>query len=353
MEQERPNIFTTSVANIGPAETVVVEIEYQQVVSYNQGEFSLRFPMVVGPRYIPGKLRIDGFAGSGWSPNTDQVEDAARITPPVTVPGTKKINPVSISIDLDPGFRLDQVASPYHAITTENHSGTHYRIRLTTGEVPAHRDFVLNWRPAAGTGPRAALFKETFNAHDYALIMRLPPATGSAAIIHRELVFVVDTSGSMGGASIRQAKAALSLALSRLRDGDNFNIIQFNSYTAQLFPYPRPVSPATIQTAQYYVQSLQASGGTEMAPAILAALKDPPDNNMLRQIVFLTDGSVGNENELFRIIQSNLGDNRLFTVGIGSAPNSHFMARAADFGRGTHTYIGRIDEVQENMTELF
>ena len=108
-----------------------------------------------------------------------------------------------------------------------------------------------------------------------------------------------------------------------------------------------------MQTAQSYVQSLQATGGTEMAPAILAALKDPPADNMLRQIVFLTDGSVGNENELFRLIENNLGNSRLFTVGIGSAPNSHFMARAADFGRGTHTYIGRLDEVQAKMTELF
>ena len=353
VEQERPNIFTTAVANIGPGETVEVEIEYQQVVSYDQGEFSLRFPMVVGPRYIPGNLTIDGFAGSGWSPNTDQVEDAARITPPVVHPDKGKINPVSIAIDLDAGFRLDRVDSPYHAITTENTSGTHYRIRLSRGEVPADRDFVLNWQPAAGTAPRAALFRETFNKKEYALIMLLPPAQGTGTAINRELVFVIDTSGSMGGASIRQARAALSLALLQLRNGDRFNIIQFNSYTSKLFPHPLPVTPATMQAAQSYVQSLQANGGTEMAPAILAALQDPPADNLLRQIVFLTDGSVGNENDLFRLIENNLGNSRLFTVGIGSAPNSHFMARAANFGRGTHTYIGRIDEVQAKMTELF
>ena len=203
VEQERPNIFTTSVANIGPGETVAVEIEYQQVVSYDQGEFSLRFPMVVGPRYIPGNLTIDGFTGSGWSPNTDQVEDAARITPPVVHPEMGKINPVSITIDLDAGFRLERVGSPYHTITTENPSGTHYRIRLSRGEVPADRDFVLNWQPAAGTAPRAALFRETFNKKEYALIMLLPPAQGTGTAINRELVFVIDTSGSMGGASIR------------------------------------------------------------------------------------------------------------------------------------------------------
>jgi len=353
VEQERPNIFTTSVANIGPAETVVVEIEYQQLVSYGQGEFSLRFPMVVGPRYIPGTLNVDGFEGSGWSPNTDQVQDAARITPPVVVPGNDKINPVSISIDLDPGFMLDRVDSPYHAITTEKLPGTRYRISISRENIPADRDFVLNWRPVAGSAPRAAFFREKFRDMEYALIMVLPPAREKGKVVNRELVFVIDTSGSMGGESIRQAKAALGLAITSLRDGDRFNIIQFNSYTSQLFPNPRPVTPATISTAQYYVQSLQASGGTEMAPAIMAALQSPPGDNLLRQIVFLTDGSVGNENELFQIIKNNLGDSRLFTVGIGSAPNSYFMARAAEFGRGTHTYIGKIDEVQTKMSELF
>lgn len=353
VEQERPNIFTTSVANIGPFETITVEIEYQQIVNYDQGEFSLRFPMVVGPRYIPGKIHVQGFAGSGWASNTDQVEDAARITPPVKVPGEEKINPVSISIDLDPGFRLEHIDSPYHAVKTRKYSGSRYKVVLASGPVPADRDFVLNWAPKPGNGPRAALFKEKFNANEYALIMLLPPAGKTVKAINREVVFVIDTSGSMGGASIRQAKAALNLALLRLRDGDRFNIIQFNSYTTQLFPSPQFVSQATIQTAEYFVQSLQAGGGTEMAPAIRAALQDQSEKGLVRQIVFLTDGSVGNEDELFRIVENKLGDGRLFTVGIGSAPNSHFMARAAAFGRGTHTYIGKIDEVQEKMTALF
>ena len=353
VEQERPNIFTTSVANIGPGETVTIEIQYQQIVKYEQGQFSLRFPLVVAPRYIPGKLQVGGFEGSGWAPNTDQVADAARITPPVLPSGAGKVNPVAIDIDLDPGFRLDQVRSPYHAITTQHAGATHYRIKLANGPLPADRDFVLEWRPVGAKGPRAALFREKFKDMQYALIMVLPPARESAKPINRELIFVIDTSGSMGGASIRQARAALDLALSSLRNGDRFNIIQFNSFTTQLYPYPQPVTPNTLQTAHYYVQSLRASGGTEMAPAILAALQQPSVDALLRQVVFLTDGSVGNEQRLFSIIRSNLGNSRLFTVGIGSAPNSHFMARAADFGRGTHTYIGRIDEVQEKMTALF
>jgi Ca-activated chloride channel family protein len=169
----------------------------------------------------------------------------------------------------------------------------------------------------------------------------------------REVIFIIDTSGSMGGVSIRQARQALQYALERLKPGDFFNIIQFNSHTSQLFPYAVPASRQKLRIAKNYVLNLDAGGGTEMAPALHAALMNQTDSERVRQVIFLTDGSVGNENMLFEIIQQQLDQSRLFTIGIGSAPNSHFMARAAEYGRGTHTYIGNIDEVQEQMMHLF
>lgn len=353
VEQERPNIFTTSVANIGPDETIIVEIEYQQIVQYDRGGFSLRFPMVVGPRYIPGTTRVTGFSGSGWGINTDQVPDAARITPPVLHPDQGKINPVSIEINLDAGFKLAQIDSPYHSINTEEPSGTRYRITLDEGEVPADRDFVLDWKPVPGKEPRAALFHEHKDNDDYALLMVLPPERRTTTVLTREIIYVIDTSGSMGGASLRQARAALELALTRLRAGDRFNIIQFNSTTSQLFQFPQPVGHQSLRQARNYVSRLRATGGTEMAPAILAALRNQENGSDIRQVIFLTDGSVGNETALFKLITDNLGDSRLFTVGIGSAPNSHFMQRAAAFGRGTYTYIGKPEEVKEKMDALF
>ena len=353
VEQERPNIFTTSVANIGPHETITVEIEYQQIVKYDLGSFSLRFPMVVGPRYIPGTTLIEGFAGSGWGVNTDQVPDAARITPPVLHPDKGKINPVSIDINLDAGFKLAVIDSPYHSIKAEERPGTNYRITLTDGDVPADRDFVLNWKPVPGNEPRAALFREHKNDDHYAVLMVLPPERQSSSVLTREIIYVIDTSGSMGGASIREARSALDLALTRLKPGDRFNIIQFNSTTSQLFQFSQPVGYQSLRQAQNYVNQLQATGGTEMAPAIQAALHNQKNGTDIRQVIFLTDGSVGNESALFKLIEENLQDSRLFTIGIGSAPNSHFMKRAAAFGRGTYTYIGKAGEVKEKMDALF
>ena len=354
IEQERANIFTTSLANIGPHETIVIEIEYQQVTKYNLGQFSLRFPTVVAPRYIPGNIHVSGFSGSGWAKNTDAVPDAARITPPVKHPAKGKINPLSIHIDLDAGFKLEDISSPYHGLHVKQQSGTDsYTITLKENTIPADRDFVINWKARAETTPQAALFRESLNGYEYALLMVLPPQQQQELILKREIIFVIDTSGSMAGTSILQAKSALQLALSRLKKGDRFNIIQFNSYTSQLYHTPAVVSSHSLQQAQSYVSGLQANGGTEMASAIRAALGNQSYTKDIRQVVFLTDGSVSNENALFRVIEQLLGNTRLFTIGIGSAPNSHFMHRAAKFGRGTHTYIGNVAEVQKKMGELF
>ena len=158
VEQERPNMFTTSVANIGPGETIVVTIQYQETVRYDQGSFRLRFPMVVGPRYIPGSPLPQRAGGeTGWSQDTDQVPDASRITPPVRHPSHGAINPFSLLVDLAPGFRPAQIDSPYHAIAVQQGPGGRYTIRLQDATVPADRDFELVWRPAAGEGPTAAM----------------------------------------------------------------------------------------------------------------------------------------------------------------------------------------------------
>ena len=367
VEQERPNIFTTSVANIGPDENIMIEITYQQPVRYQNKTFSLRFPMVVAPRYIPGKTVVTGFEGTGWSLNTDQVADASRITPAVLNPGQdlenepehKPVNPVSLRIDLDAGFLLSNIDSPYHPIDIGIPDKTQYSIQLQHSQVPANRDFVLDWKAEPGNTPKAALFTEEKDADIYSMIMLLPPASEISPVLHREVIFVIDTSGSMSGPSIVQAKQALNLALNRLKPGDRFNIIQFNSYTDKLFRFPQPLSHHALRQAHQYVDSLEAQGGTEMAPALRAALLKQDNNNHkdrnydVRQVIFLTDGSIGNEDALFNIIQSQLGDSRLFTIGIGSAPNSHFMNRAAKFGRGTHTYIGNVSEIQSKMEILF
>ena len=354
IDQERPNIFTNRVANIGPSEIISVTIEYQQTLSYEKGRFSVRFPMTVGIRYIPGTAVLSEFDGGGWAYNTDQVPDASTITPPVTNVGEGYDNPVDLSVELHVGFPVTQIASPYHDVRIEDLGRHSYRIELEKA-VRADRDFVLFWRPKPELAPRAALFTEDKHGETYGVMMLIPPETEWArqSVLPKELIYVVDTSGSMSGTSIKQAKQALLYGLDRLSERDSFNVVQFNSYTHALSPRAMPVTPENLARARRYVQALQANGGTEMAGALNTVLDGSEAPNHVRQVIFLTDGSVGNEAQLFEIINERLGDSRLFTVGIGSAPNSYFMREAASIGRGTFTYIGNVTEVGEEMDALF
>lgn len=377
VSQERPNIFTTEVANIGPNDSIVIEIQYQETLRYDGGNFAMRFPMVVRPRFIPGRpveaglLSVSGRAGErptdnsanngndvpgkGWSYNTPQVPDADRITPQVAVPAGGILNPVEINVELDPGFPIDRIWSPYHLIDVEKTAQDRFHIALADGQVPADSDFVLQWRPSRGTEPTAGMFTEVGGDDAHHVMMIMPPAAAPEDISshNRETVFILDTSGSMGGTAIVQAKAALALALNRLTPGDSFNIIEFNSNARSLYANSQPASAVNLAQARNFVNSLSAQGGTNMQSALALALTGQDDLPHLRQIVFITDGAVGNEEHLFTMIHQGLGDSRLFTVGISSSPNSFFMSEAAEVGRGSFTFIGTGDEVEEKMAGLF
>ncbi len=357
-EQERSNLFTTNVAHIGPGEEIVVAIEYQQTLHYDAGSFALRFPLAITPRYIPGTAIAaaeaePGTKGTGFAMRTDAVPDADRITPPVVLPGEGAVNPVSITVDLNAGFPLAQLTSPYHAVRIEDVAGNRYRVTLSDGAVPAARDFELKWTPDVGAVPGASLLTEERDGRKFALLMVLPPIAEAAGNrTTREITYIVDTSGSMDGVSIDQAKEALLMALDRLRPGDRFNVIEFNSITRGLYPAPAEVDATTLAAARTFVKALRARGGTEMLPALTAAMSTPRSGDRMRQIVFLTDGAVGNENELLHLIESKLDDRRLFTIGIGPAPNTYFLKKAAEAGRGTFTFIGDVREVKEKMGAL-
>ncbi|MDI2069330.1 Ca-activated chloride channel family protein [Bradyrhizobium japonicum] len=360
-EQERPNIFTNSVANIGPGETVLVQIEYQEPVHQSGDEYSLRLPLVVGPRYNPAPIvqsvdfRQDG---SGWGATTSNpVPDRDRISPQVLDPAKNApVNPTSITVRLKAGFALGEVKSHHHNVKTESPDNTTRVITLADGTVPADRDFELTWKPAAEKAPSVGLFRERIGDADYLLAFVTPPSAEQATQkpLPREVVFVIDNSGSMGGTSIVQAKASLLYALGRLQPNDRFNVIRFDDTMDVLFSTSVPADPAHLGEALGFVNGLQARGGTEMVPAMRTALTDKlADTNMVRQVVFLTDGAIGNEQQLFETITAMRGRSRVFMVGIGSAPNTYLMTRAAELGRGAFTHIGSVEQVEERMRGLF
>ncbi|HEX8165640.1 MAG TPA: marine proteobacterial sortase target protein [Beijerinckiaceae bacterium] len=359
LEQERPNLFTNAVANIGPGETVLVQIEYQEPVRQSAGVFSLRVPLVVAPRYNPAPVvqTVDFAQGRGWGTASDPVPDRDRIEPPVLDPSTSlPINPVSITVRLAAGFPLGEVKSHHHPVRIESGADDTRTIKLAEGPAPADRDFELTWTPAVTSAPAVGLFRERVGDADYVLAFVTPPALRQAEERRpREIVFVIDNSGSMGGTSMTQAKASLLYGLDRLTPADRFNVIRFDHTMDVLFTDAVPADAENLGRAKSFISGLQAQGGTEMLPAMQAALADPrpSDGAYLRQVVFLTDGAIGNEQQMLDTMAAMRGRSRVFMVGIGSAPNSYLMTRAAEIGRGTFTHIGSVTQVEERMRALF
>ncbi|MEM7568663.1 MAG: marine proteobacterial sortase target protein [Pseudomonadota bacterium] len=355
LEQQRPNMFTNAVANIGPGETIVVQIEYQETVHMDAGTFSLRVPLVVAPRFNPlpeVRHQVNLDTSSGWG-SVDPVPDREKITPPVLHPEAGLVNPVTITVDLDAGFPLGSVASSFHSIKQQSPSDSARLITLADEAAFADRDFELTWTPAPGAAPSAAMFKEMIDDELYYLLM-ITPQAGEAQKQQapRDITFVIDTSGSMQGTSIGQAKQSLAMAIGRLDTQAHFNIIQFNSQMDMLFHAPVPATPTNVGLALDYVRALEANGGTQMLPALSSALRHQASKGRLHQVVFLTDGAIGNERQLFDTIARDRGKARLFAVGIGSAPNSFFMTRAAELGQGSFTHIGDTAQVAERMGAL-
>jgi len=377
-QQLRPNLFTTKVANVAPGDIIEIQIEYQQTLQYGvengQGKIDLRYPMTVTPRYSPannpGTENMPQV--KPVLPNAVEVRDAEASNVEVNLGQGKVVekrekaleakysdndltNLTSINIELNSGFPIANIVSAYHQINTQYGDLSHASISLLPVQVPSNQDFVLSWYLEPGNGVSTAQFSENIGGEYYHLVMIMPPTDGIAGVqpLAREIIYIVDTSGSMEGTSLAQAKNALLTALDQIRDFDTFNIIQFNSETFKLFDEAKIAGSDNLDKAREYVRSLTSGGGTEMHPALSAALKQTMASDRIRQIIFLTDGGVSNERALFELIKTQLGESRLFTVGIGSAPNSYFMKKAALFGRGSFTYIAEVSEVQEKMQALF
>jgi Ca-activated chloride channel family protein len=337
VEQERANQFKTSLANIAPGEDIQVMLGFIVNVNYEFGVFSLRLPTTFNRRW-----------GSEQQPGLGATAATPVLVSAAATPG----HAFDLEIELRTDLGFAAVESRYHDVNIES-TGDGYRIRLADPTAQTDRDFELAWYPDLQSAPQSSLL--TFDDGDsvYAQLMLVPPAEQWLDPQSREVIFIIDTSGSMEGGSLTQARSALLRGLDELDNQDHFNLVQFNSATDSLFPHSVPASAANLQQARDYLSLLNANGGTVMAPALDAALSMDEVPGLTRQVIFITDGSVGNETELLSQIAGQLGDSRLFTIGIGSAPNSWFMRKAAEIGRGDHTHIGQLDEVEERMSMLW
>ncbi|MFQ3251161.1 MAG: Ca-activated chloride channel family protein [Glaciecola sp.] len=338
VEQRRPNLFSNSIANIGPGETIKVTIEYQQVLRYTNGAYSLRFPLGVTPRYAPKNA------------NDEQIE-TARLSTENSIMHQKFSDNIDIRVSLNAGVQLHNIDSEHHPIEVSIEQNDRYIVSLQQQTI-AMQDYVLSWQPELGSSPSSAHFTQFVNGNEYGLIVLYPPLPNEQLVLDREVIFVLDTSGSMSGDAIVQAKQALAYAIDGLSTRDKFNIIEFNSNAEILWRKARFADTENKVEAFDFISGLTANGGTEMHQALSMALLSEANPELFKQILFITDGSVSNESELMSLITENLNQARLFTIGIGSAPNSYFMTEAAKSGKGSFTFIGNTANLTQKMDDL-
>ena len=345
LDQERPNIFTQSVANIMPGQQIKVTISYVEILKYEQGSYEWTFPMTVGPRYIPGKdeQTTDNAPADAPATPSERVPDAARISPPTALDGERPGHDISIEVMLDAGVPVDSINPITHEIEVERPDDRRARIRLKDRATIPNKDFVLKYDVAGRKVEDALLTHRSGLGAFFTLILQPPERVTVEDVTPKELVFVLDTSGSMEGFPLEKAKETMKLALDNLYPQDTFNLITFSGDTKILFSEPVPVTPDNLQKAKKFLASRKSDGGTEMMKAIRAALKPSDAQGHVRIACFMTDGQVGNDLEILGEVQK-YRNARVFAMGFGSAPNRFLLDKMAEFGRGEVEYVTETED---------
>jgi Ca-activated chloride channel homolog len=350
LDQERPNIFTQSVANIGPGEKVEITIAYVEMLPYADGAFTFCFPMVVGPRFIPGDPA--GSSGTGWARDTNQVRDASRITPPVAAKGTRAGHDIDLQVTINAGVLIGGVESKLHEISTEKKSDSKWVVSLSNKKEIPNRDFVLKYT-VAGEQVRSGVLAHREGNEGYFTIVMIPPKRVKPdQVAPKEMIFVIDCSGSQRGLPLEKAKETMRYVIDKMNPDDTFNIIDFNHNARALFPEPKRNSRENREKALRYLQSLEANGGTWMGPAVEAVCKSPAAENRLRIVTFMTDGYVGNDFEIMSLVKKLRGKSRWFPFGTGNSVNRFLLDSMARVGGGEVEYI-LLKSPGKNVAEKF
>jgi Ca-activated chloride channel family protein len=325
LDQERENLFTQRVANIQPGETIEVTIGYSDALQFENGTYEFAFPMVVGPRYLP---------------KGGVVPDADKVVPPHLPVGTRSGRDISLALEIEAGVPVEDVNCTSHRFTV---GGTPARrtVTLAADDAIPNRDFILHYRVAgAHTQPTVLTERDGRGGHFAAMLI---PALKyhSDEVVPKDVVFLMDTSGSQNGKPIEQSQALMRRMLNGLNGDDTFTIIDFANSATRLSDQPLLNTDANREKALAYVAKLDARGGTELMNGIKTALAFPPaSNGRLRSIVLLTDGLIGDDDRVIQELKQHLQrGNRLFSFGVGASSNRFLLERMAQVGRGTCTVL--------------
>ncbi|TWT95692.1 VIT domain-containing protein [Neorhodopirellula pilleata] len=357
LEQERANVFSQSVANIPPSGEVTVNIEYVQPLEIDEDRYVFRFPMVVGPRYIPGNPVTRPNVGRGWATDTDQVPDASRITPAMLPEGMRNGNDVFVSVKIDAAMPIQQIVPVTHELDIQQPSQTHAIVTLKNQSTIADQDFIVEYRLAGQESTLASLVhRRTAEADGYVMLALQPKwSIEPTEITPREVVLVLDTSGSMNGSAISQLRLFADHVLDHLNPQDEFRIISFNNRPTAFRSGPIIADDANVVAGKQFVRGLRAGGGTELLSALRLALPEDGGESARngesahpRYLILMTDALVGNDHSILGYLQKpEFQDARVFPIAFGAAPNDYLISRAAEMGRGFSMQVTNHDNAPE------
>lgn len=350
LEQERANIFSQSVANIPSNGTITVSIEYVQPIEIDGDHYAFRFPMVVGPRFTPGNSAPGPNIGRGWANDTDEVPDASRISPVAMPAGMRNGNDVSINVNLECGMPIHGITGVTHVINVQKNSDTSTQVSLKNQSTIADKDFVLEYRLSDEKTVLASLTHRSKGDGYFTLVLQPKRQIEEAELAPREVILLLDISGSMNGPSISQMRIFVDRILQNLHPQDTLRVVSFNNTVREFKPVPVSASPEHVAEARQFVRGLRSSGGTNLLPALRTVLQDDGDESTgSRYLFLLTDALVGNDDSILGYLRNpEVSDARIFPVCFGAAPNHYLISRAADIGRGFAMQVTN----QDNPAEL-
>ena len=344
LDQERPNIFTQSLANLLPGEKVQVTLQYVAPLRYDDGIYTLNFPMVVGPRYLPGSALPGESQGSGTKLDTDVVPDGSRISPPEARSGRD----IEVAVRLNAGTVIEDLWSVSHRLEVDRPSSSLMSLSLNPMDTLPNKDLIVRWR-VSGVQARAAVL-----AAGGAFALMLNPESKDLNVppTPKEMVFVIDTSCSMNGAPLNAAKRAMTKALEQMNADDTFMLIDFADNVSTFYDGPLSATPNDVRRAIAYLNALPSGGGTNQLAGIRRALGGRHDPKRLRMVLLMTDGFIGNEEEILAETRRLRGDARIFGFGIGSSVNHFLLSRLSEEGRGFYQYLRPDEDANEAVNRF-
>ena len=353
LEQERPNIFTQSVANILPGSDIDITITYIESLDSEKGTWEFAFPMVVGPRFIPAGSNPSDVVPVKFGPEPLPTKSNERINPPFLPPSVRSGHDIELTLTLDAGVAIDNLRSPTHVFRRSNGKHGSVRVALHPADTVPNKDFVVRW-DIGGDEPETAVLTHHDGSNGYVSVIVHPKQDLlENEVTAKEMVFVLDCSGSMSGEPMAAAKALARRALLDMGPDDSFQIIRFSNNASGFSSTPVAATPANVQRGLAYLNGLSGSGGTQMIEGIKASLGYPADPKRLRIVMFLTDGYIGNENQILAAVRDQVGDARLFSFGVGSSVNRFLLEEMAREGRGEVQYQLPGSNIEEEVTKFY